>query len=429
MAFIYDLTDTWNAGGTTFNAIKMNVTDTASAAASRLLTLQVGGAERFSVDKAGIGTFASVVRAAAGSTGAPAFSFTSDTNTGMWSPSADAIAFSTAGSERLRVDASGNVGIGTTNPGSWRLRIENADAQPLLLVNTAGNGTRIRMADQSWQGEIEQNAGNLLFKTGGDTERMRITSAGNVGIGTSAPLARLHASAPLSSGNIVNVGFFAQNSGSNPTIGQGTRITLSANNNPDRAAAIEGVHESLSNAHYLAFLTSANATAPAERMRITSTGNVGIGVTPSAWRNLNTALQIGYTGVVYGRTLVEELNLQTNGFINISGQNIYTQNGFASLYKMDAGQHRWFTAPSGTAGNVLTFAEVMRITSAGNVGINESAPDYKLDVNGTFGFTPGASVTPVDNGDVVFELTNNTTLTIKAKGSDGVVRSGTIVLV
>jgi hypothetical protein len=41
MAFIYDLTDTWNAGGTSFNAIKMNVTDTASAAASRLLTLQV----------------------------------------------------------------------------------------------------------------------------------------------------------------------------------------------------------------------------------------------------------------------------------------------------------------------------------------------------------------------------------------------------
>lgn len=41
---------------------------------------------------------------------------------------------------------------------------------------------------------------------------------------------------------------------------------------------------------------------------------------------------------------------------------------------------------------------------------------------------PGASVTPVDNGDVVFELTNNTTLTIKAKGSDGVVRSVALTL-
>jgi hypothetical protein len=130
MAFIYDLTDTWNAGGTAFNAIKMNVTDTASAAASRLLTLQVGGAERFSVDKAGIGTFASVVRAAAGSTGAPAFSFGSDTNTGMWSPSADAIAFSTAGSERLRVDSSGRVVVGATSV--------NASAQLEVTSTTRG---------------------------------------------------------------------------------------------------------------------------------------------------------------------------------------------------------------------------------------------------------------------------------------------------
>jgi hypothetical protein len=53
MAFIYDLVDTWNAGGTSFNAIKMNVTDTASATASRLVTLQVGGSERFGVRKDG----------------------------------------------------------------------------------------------------------------------------------------------------------------------------------------------------------------------------------------------------------------------------------------------------------------------------------------------------------------------------------------
>lgn len=65
---------------------------------------------------------------------------------------------------------------------------------------------------------------------------------------------------------------------------------------------------------------------------------------------------------------------------------------------------------------------------ATGLGINETSPNYRLDVNGAIGFKPGSSVTPVDNGDVVFELTNNTTLTVKAKGSDGVVRSGTITL-
>ena len=53
---IFDLTDTWNSAGTTFNAIKMNVTDTASAAASLLMDLQVGGSSLFSVRKDGLTT-------------------------------------------------------------------------------------------------------------------------------------------------------------------------------------------------------------------------------------------------------------------------------------------------------------------------------------------------------------------------------------
>lgn len=68
------------------------------------------------------------------------------------------------------------------------------------------------------------------------------------------------------------------------------------------------------------------------------------------------------------------------------------------------------------------------IDTSGNLGVGEASPDYKLDVNGTFGFTPGTSVTPADNGDVVIEATNNTTLTFKLKGTDGTVRSGTVTL-
>lgn len=51
--FINALADTWNNGATTFHGIKLNVTDTASAAGSRLLTLQVGSTDKFSVSKAG----------------------------------------------------------------------------------------------------------------------------------------------------------------------------------------------------------------------------------------------------------------------------------------------------------------------------------------------------------------------------------------
>lgn len=80
-------------------------------------------------------------------------------------------------------------------------------------------------------------------------------------------------------------------------------------------------------------------------------------------------------------------------------------------------------------GDIRTSDNTLTTDVANNrVGINESSPDYSLDVGGDFGFNPGSSVTPVDNGDVVIEATNNTTLTFKLKGSDGTVRTGTLTL-
>jgi hypothetical protein len=66
MADIFNFTDTWNAGGTTFNAIKVNVTDTASAAGSMLADLQIGGASKLSVTKGGLATLAGGVVATTG---------------------------------------------------------------------------------------------------------------------------------------------------------------------------------------------------------------------------------------------------------------------------------------------------------------------------------------------------------------------------
>ena len=53
MSFIYDLTDTWNNAGISFNGIKLNVTDTASAAGSKLVDIQISGVSKFTVGKTG----------------------------------------------------------------------------------------------------------------------------------------------------------------------------------------------------------------------------------------------------------------------------------------------------------------------------------------------------------------------------------------
>jgi hypothetical protein len=63
---IYDMVDTWNAGATTFTAIRMNVTDTASAAGSLLMDLQVGGVSQFYVRKDGFTRSAQNIEAAGG---------------------------------------------------------------------------------------------------------------------------------------------------------------------------------------------------------------------------------------------------------------------------------------------------------------------------------------------------------------------------
>ena len=72
MSYIYDLTDTWNAGGTTFTAVKMNVTDTASAAGSALFDLQVGGVSQFKVSKAGAASAPELILTGAIGVAAPA---------------------------------------------------------------------------------------------------------------------------------------------------------------------------------------------------------------------------------------------------------------------------------------------------------------------------------------------------------------------
>jgi len=131
-----------------------------------------------------------------------------------------------------------------------------------------------------------------------------------------------------------------------------------------------------------------------ERMHLNSTGNLGLGVTPSAWYTGYTALQVGFSGSIFSNRTSADTNITmigNNAFLNSGATNwIYQNNGFATRYAQVSGGHEWHTAPNNTsgAGNAITFTQAMTLTAAGRLLLGTSTEStYLLDVNGTGRFS------------------------------------------
>ncbi len=166
-------------------------------------------------------TTTGVISAAAGAEGTPSIAFTGDTNTGLYSPGADQVAISTGGSGRLFVNAGGDVGVRSAAVGfplEVRSRSTTDSAQVgltalnwstnysstyLQLFDTAATGSTFGISNANSGQLVFQNHANAIIGTNNATpiifatqssERLRITSAGLVGVGTSSPSELLHVS-------------------------------------------------------------------------------------------------------------------------------------------------------------------------------------------------------------------------------------------
>jgi hypothetical protein len=121
--------------------------------------------------------------------------------------------------------------------------------------------------------------------------------------------------------------------------------------------------------------TVAVATGGSERLRVDSAGNAGLGVTPSAWGGAFKAAQVNTKSVLYGATTATGLGFN---FFN-DGANKYLTTDAATLYIMGAGSHAWYTAPSGTAGNAITFTQAMSLDSSGNLLVGTTTAGFIND--------------------------------------------------
>ena len=289
-------------------------------------------------------------------------------------PTTGILAFGTSGSERMRIDSSGNVGIGTTSPQSgggsakW-LSLNGTAAYSGGVVYTIGSTTKAYSYFESdYLKQQAQTGFGQKFIVNGNNTAITILSNGNVGIGTASPSRKLVVSGAAD--GIIQ---------SNDTAGNGSHLRMLAD-----VTAQNVINWDKDTA--LRFATSDEDWANySERMRITSTGNVGIGTTsPTNVLHAHSDTDNDYVARFEGSTN------NTSGVwtgIGIGGESNNTKS--AIIFEdigLNYSRGKLHLAVNNEQNqNSATKADArLTVNNNGNVGIGITSPtNYKLEVNGS----------------------------------------------
>ena len=214
---------------------------------------------------------------------------------------------------------------------------------------------------------VLNGSSNVTFQVN-NADSMALTSTG-LGIGTSSPGAKLelsqfstttpslrlrYSSTSVYSDHLMNGGgdYVIESPASNGVtsgnmrLRAGTNFSVSTNNNV--------------------------ATSP--QLLLDSSGNLGLGVTPSASSSLNKAFDFNTTGGIgsySNSTSTQFTYVSSNAFLNSSANFAYKFTGVAAAAYLQGNNtgHAWFTAPSGTAGNAITFTQAMTLDASARLSL------------------------------------------------------------
>jgi hypothetical protein len=111
-------------------------------------------------------------------------------------------------------------------------------------------------------------------------------------------------------------------------------------------------------------------------MEIDASGNLGLGVTPSAWYTTSKAIEIGYAGSAISSGGAGDIGIFTAAKFGPSTSFTYAQTGVgAAFYNQYNGAHIWKIAPSGTAGDAISFTQAMTLDVSGNLLVGTTVTD------------------------------------------------------
>ena len=284
---------------------------------------------------------AGILFTSSGSQTAPSISIGNGTTypPGLYSPGTDQLAVATNGTRRLIILSDGKVGLGAASVLQQGSGVDGGSAAGILELYNGGTGNTTL-----------ENTGAfpILFKTNG-SERLRITSAGLVGIGDSGPSSKLDVTVPVNipSTGSPDAGSFITVRGNTTTVGYGPSFALSnVSGAKETSWRISAVTASGNNGDLVFNGYNGGGDLP-ERMRITAGGLVGIGATsPSA------PLNIASTGNGHRVLIDDTTNDNTLGvFSNATDIRHVALNNARGAYKAYAIQSNGitFNATNGSA--------------------------------------------------------------------------------